>query len=255
MPSVMIFSGTTEGRELSQSMAGKGIDVHVRVATEYGAEVMGYDDRLDVKVGSCGGAEGIAKVIAELGCDMVIDATHPYALNITAHIREACGSTGIEYVRLKRSESGISVKDTVIVESVDQAVGYLKGTTGRILVTTGSNDIARYTEINDFENRVVARVLPTKTSVGKCRSAGIPERNIIAAQGPFSEEENYRTVTERGISYMVTKDSGKAGGFEDKINAARRAGITVILLRRPEESGLSYGEVVEKLEQRYGISI
>ena len=89
MTGIFIFSGTSEGRTLSKALADAGADVHVRVATEYGAEVMGFDDNIDVKVGSCGGAEGIANVIRENGYDVVIDATHPYALNITEHIKQA----------------------------------------------------------------------------------------------------------------------------------------------------------------------
>ncbi|MBE6523216.1 MAG: precorrin-6A/cobalt-precorrin-6A reductase, partial [Thermoplasmata archaeon] len=94
MSGIFIFSGTSEGRTISKLLADAGADVHVRVATEYGAEVMGYDENIDVKVGSCGGAEGIANVIRENGYDTVIDATHPYALNITEHIKQACQATG-----------------------------------------------------------------------------------------------------------------------------------------------------------------
>ena len=60
MSGIFVFSGTSEGRTISKLLADAGADVHVRVATEYGAEVMGYDENIDVKVGSCGGAEGIA---------------------------------------------------------------------------------------------------------------------------------------------------------------------------------------------------
>ena len=77
MKDVFIFSGTTEGRTLARSLASRGVMVHVRVATEYGAEVMERDDNIDVKVGSCGGAEGIAAVIRDNMYNIVVDATHP----------------------------------------------------------------------------------------------------------------------------------------------------------------------------------
>ncbi len=253
MRSVFIFSGTTEGRRLSEAIANKGIDVHVRVATEYGAEAMDFSDGIDVKVGSCGGVEGIGNVIRELGCDMVIDATHPYALNITAHIKEACENTSVRYVRLKRSESDVDYDRIVRVRTVDEAVDYLINTEGNILASTGSNDIASYTRIPDYKERVTARVLSTKESMEKCMNFGFSGKNLICAQGPFSEETNYATLKQIDARYLVTKDSGTVGGYEDKIRAAKRAGVTVILVERPKEEGLSYDEVIDIIEKEYGI--
>ena len=235
MKRILIFSGTTEGRELAEWLDSEGIMVHVRVATEYGAVVMEPSRNIDVRVGSCGGAEGIAKVIDELSIGIVVDATHPYALNITRHIREACEKTGAEYIRLRRADSEEDAGDVVRVNSVEEAVEYLKGTDGRILAATGSNELALYTRIPDYTERVVARVLSTVESVQKCAALGFEGRNLICAQGPFSEEMNVAMLKQTGARYMVTKDSGDAGGFSEKVRAARRAGATLVVIDRPEE--------------------
>lgn len=255
MSSIMIFSGTTEGRRLSQALKDKGIDVHVRVATEYGAEIMGYDESLDVQVGSCGGAEGIAKVITGFGCSAVIDATHPYALNITAHIKEACEKTGIEYIRLKRDDSSVEYDRIVKVGNIEEAVDYLIGTEGNILASTGSNDIRSYTRIPGYKERVTARVLSTKESMEKCIDCGFSGKNLICAQGPFSEDTNYATLKQIDAKFIVTKDSGTVGGYEDKINAARRAGVTVVLIERPKEEGHPFGEVLDMIADRFDLKI
>jgi precorrin-6Y C5,15-methyltransferase (decarboxylating) len=252
---VFIFSGTSEGRRLSKALADAGADVHVRVATEYGAEVMGYDPNIDVKVGSCGGAEGIADVIRKNGYGIVVDATHPYAMNITEHIRQACEATGAEYIRLKRSESDTDSDSIVKVSSVQEAVDYLKDKDGNILASTGSKDIALYTQIPDYKERVTARVLSTIESVQKCAEYGFSGKNLICAQGPFSEETNYATLKQIGAKYLVTKDSGTSGGYEDKVRAAIRAGATVVLIERPKEEGRTYGEVLELLEGRLGLKM
>lgn len=252
MRSVMIFSGTTEGRRLAMALAGK-LDVHVRVATEYGEQVMGSADGIDVKAGSCGGPEGIAAAIKEAGCGLVVDATHPYAVGITGHIREGCAKTGTEYVRLKRDESSEDTSDMVRVASLEDAIEYLKGTEGPILATTGSNGIGLYAAIPGYRERVTARVLSTPDSVTKCAEYGFSGKNLIAAQGPFSEEMDLAMLKQTGARYLVTKDSGAPGGYGAKVRAARRAGATVVLIERPGEDGLSFAQVLSLIEDRFGI--
>ena len=88
------------------------------------------------------------------------------------------------------------------------------------------------------------RVLPLTQSILSCEEAGVPHRNIIAIQGPFSEELNKAVINEFEINVMITKDSGATGGFPEKIHAARDCGIPVIVITRPEEEGLGFDEIV-----------
>ena len=229
MKRILIFSGTTEGRELAEWLDSQGVMVHVRVATEYGAVVMEPSANIDVRVGSCGGADGIAGVIDELSIGIVVDATHPYALNITRHIREACERTGAEYIRLKRPDSEGDTDGVVRFDTLEDAVEYLRGTEGRILASTGSNELHLYTEIPDYRERLTARVLSTGESVGKAVSLGFEGSHLIAAQGPFTEEENLAALRRADARWLVTKDSGTIGGFEEKVRAARRAGAKIVV--------------------------
>ena len=253
MKDVFIFSGTTEGRSLATWLASKGVMVHVRVATDYGADVMDPDDNIDVQVGSCGGAEGIARVISENMYEFVVDATHPYATTVSKHIREGCQQAGAEYIRLRREDSDVSEDDIVTVDTVSDAVDYLKDREGVILAATGSKELDRYTAIPDYRERVVARVLSTMDSVKRAVELGFEGRNLICAQGPFPEDVNYATLRQIDARYLVTKDSGTVGGYEEKVRAARRAGVTVVLVRKPDDSGHPYDEVMSMLEQRLGI--
>ena len=254
MKDVFIFSGTTEGRTLAKWLASKGVMVHVRVATDYGADVMEPDGNIDVQVGSCGGAEGIARTISENMYGIVVDATHPYATTVSKHIREGCQQAGAEYIRLRRADSDIVADDDIVtVDSVADAVDYLKDREGVILAATGSKELDRYTEIPEYRERVVARVLSTMDSVRKAVELGFEGRNLICAQGPFPEDVNYATMRQVGARYIVTKDSGTVGGFEEKVRAAHRAGVTVVLVRKPDDTGHPYDEVVSMLEQRLGI--
>lgn len=249
MSGVLIFSGTTEGRTLAEHLTSLKIEVHVRVATEYGAEVMDDTNGMDVKIGSCGGANGIASVISDNGIEIVVDATHPYATRISAHVKEACDTTGVEYIRIIRDKS-TGHQDVIEVGDISEAVDYLKDTKGNILITTGAKDASEYTKIPDYQNRITIRVLSTPESVKRCIDLGFKERNVIAAKGPFSEDANFRTLRDVDASFMVTKDSGTSGGFEEKIRAAERAGVNVIVIRRPEEHGVPYDEAVRIIEKK-----
>lgn len=254
MRDVLVFSGTTEGRTLARWLASNGVMVHVRVATEYGATVMGDEDSIDVQVGSCGGAEGIASVIREGMFDTVVDATHPYASTVSKHIREGCAAAGAECIRIARGSSGLGYSDDVTaVGSVAEAVDYLMTTEGSILAATGVKEIGEYTRIPGYRERVVARVLSTASSVARCAEFGFEGRNLICGQGPFSEETNYAALMQTGAKYMVTKDSGTVGGFEEKVRAARRAGARIVLVRKPDDDGVSYDEAVRILSERLGI--
>lgn len=251
MTGVFVFSGTTEGRAIARYLRSRGVEVHVRVATEYGAVVM-EDDGVDVQVGSCGGAEGITRTIRENGYSLVIDATHPYARRISQHIREGCADAGVECIRLVRSDGG-DHEGVTEVASVAEAVEFLKGTEGNVLVSTGSNELALFASIPDYKERITARVLSTRESMDKAVALGFEGSHLIAAQGPFTEEENLAALKRIDARWLVTKDSGTIGGFGEKVRAARRAGAGIVLVSRPAETGHGFNEVVRMLDDRLGL--
>ncbi len=247
MKGVLIFGGTTEGRSIAEYLGENGVKVHYCVFTEYGRSLMDENENIEVSSGRLG-MDGMCGLMREY--PLVIDATHPYAVNVTEHIIEACSRTGSEYVRVVRPE-GYRTEGLRIFPDIDSAVEYLKEKEGNILVTTGSKDISKYAPMKD---RVFARVLSNEDSLKKCIDAGLEGKNIICMQGPFTEELNYGMLKQFNAKYIVTKDSGQPGGFGEKIRAANRAGAEVILIGRPvEEKGMTIGEVSSMLSNRFGI--
>jgi len=123
------------------------------------------------------------------------------------------------------------------------------------LVTTGSKELKKYTALTDYKNRVYARVLSTAEVAAACKEIGFEGKNLICMQGPFSEELNYAMLKQLNAAYLVTKCSGAAGGFEEKCEAALRAGAKLIMIGRPEkeEQGISLKEAVLMLKERLGI--
>lgn len=257
---ILIFGGTTEGRNLSLALASEGADVTVSVVSELGTEELNkFLEESRPERGSLTIAQGpkdVDDICAMLeGVDLCVDATHPYAVIVTDNIRQAADRMGMELLRVTRAEADeTACSDAGVILAADpaDAAEKAKALGGRVLLTTGSKDLPTYGKLLDPE-LLYPRVLPLSQSIESCENAGIPHRNIIAIQGPFSEELNKAIINEYNITVLITKESGKAGGFGEKICACQSCGIPAIVIARPEEEGLTYEEVLaycrEKLKK------
>lgn len=250
MKPVIVFAGTIEGRTLSEYLSGQQVPVTACVATEYGETLLKENACLKVHAGRMN-QEQMEAFIRGQNAELVVDATHPYAVEVSGNVSRACADAGAEYIRLIRESSQVAAEDVIFVSSVDEAVDYLKETKGNILATTGSKELKKYTAIGDYEKRVFARVLSTGEVAQACEKLGFHGRNLICMQGPFSEEMNTAMLRQFDCRYLVTKETGKAGGFEEKIRAAQKAGAKVVLVGRPEEQkGYSYDQVLKLLREK-----
>ena len=250
---LLIFGGTTEGRKLAEFLSGQPCDVMVCVATDYGQTLLPESEHVSVSARRLPVGE-IVSLLTEKRFDLVIDATHPYAQSITKSIASACRETGTLRWRLLRSASGVSPEHTY-VETVSDAAAFLAGTEGNILLTTGSKELAKFSQLPGFSERVWARVLPLQSSLDACAQAGLPASHILAMQGPFSEAMNAAMLRTIGAQYLVTKDGGAPGGFEEKESAAKSAGARLVVIGRPpEEEGLSLSKTISALCTRFGFA-
>ena len=213
-PAVWIIGGTSEGRNLVKSLAGFNIDIYVSVATE-----------------------------------CVIDATHPYATVVTATVKEACATEACKYLRLLRpsSESG----EYITVSDFAEAVELLNHMEGNIFLTTGSKNLKDFTAVKDYAERTALRILPMEESLHTALSLGYKPANVVCMQGPFSRELNIAMLKKFHSKFMVTKDSGAAGGFEEKAEAAAAAGAKLLVIGREPEEGTGYSDVLNYLYQQY----
>lgn len=249
MSGVVIFAGTSEGRLLAETLKNTALTVHFCVATDYGASLLPDCANIKIHTGRMGEAEMTA-FLKRVEPDFCLDATHPYAVEVTANIRRACGCAKITCIRVLREEQEQKALDEskqspcLYVGSIEEAAAFLNGTKGKILLTTGSRDLENYTAITDYRNRCVARVLPTAQVMEKCARLGFEGKNLIGMQGPFSEDLNYWMLKQVKASWLVTKSSGKEGGFAEKCQAAGRAGVSVLVIGRPPEPVLEgdFGE-------------
>lgn len=253
MSKICIFGGTTEGRKLAEFLSGQPCDVMVCVATDYGQTLLPEAEHVSVSARRLPVGE-IVSLLTEHRFDLVIDATHPYAQSITKSIARACREAETLRWRLLRGASGVSPEHTY-VETVSDAAAFLAGTEGNILLTTGSKELAKFSQLPGFSERVWARVLPLQSSLDACAQAGLPASHIFAMQGPFSEAMNAAMLRTIGAQYLVTKDGGAPGGFEEKEAAAKSAGARLVMIgRAPEEEGLSLSKTISALCARFGFA-
>ena len=174
MKQIIIFAGTTEGRLLSEWLSGEGLEVLACVATEYGSLLVREGEHLHIHQGRLT-REEMAQLLKAENCPLVLDATHPYAAEVSHNIRAACEEAGCEYLRLIRPEDARGEEtreDCITVGSVKEAVACLEKTTGRILVTTGSKELHHFTSLSDYQERVYARVLASAEVVEHCQGLG-----------------------------------------------------------------------------------
>jgi len=252
---VLIFGGTTEGRGVAERLLAQGVPCTVSVATQYGEEVMEPHPLLEIHTGRLEQGAMAQLMRDGLFC-CVIDATHPHAQEVSAQIRAACEETGLPCLRLQR-ETGRTEKTggeraddrCVFVNDVEEAGTYLAGLPGRVLVTTGSKELGRFVKALGDASRVTARVLPAEASLQACREAGLAGSQIFAMQGPFDTEMNCALIRHADAEWLITKETGAAGGYPEKLRAAQECRIGAVVIRTPAASsapGMSPDEVIAR---------
>ena len=220
---LLLFAGTTEGRMLAEYLSKKRIACYVSTATEYGKSLLQEEQLSDIIIlAGRMNEEEIKTFLTEKKIECVVDATHPFAKIVTENIVNACKETQTGYIRCLRETE------------------------------TSGEDLAGQEQVRVFESvRAAAEFLSTKAAVEESVRLGFEGKHLIAMQGPFSEEMNLALLHQTRARYFVTKESGKAGGFEEKLKAAKNAGAVLIVIGRPQEIGRSVQEVCHFIESSF----
>lgn len=252
MCKICVFAGTADGRKISELLADAGAKVTICVATEYALELIEENEKLSVHTGRLSEAE-MEDFLESGEFDIVIDATHPYAKEVTENIIKAAGGADVEYRRLVRPGAEFG-DDGMVFESAGDAAEFLDGTEGNILLTTGSKELHEFSKIKGFSERAFARVLPSEESLKLCEEAGLQPSHVLAAQGPFSVLFNIEHISMTGAKWLVTKDGGNRGGFGEKVTAAINSGVKLIIIGRPPQvQGLAFNGLFNELCGRFGL--
>lgn len=230
---IFVISGTQDGRELVKQLSTHGYPLIVSTATAYGASLVEDHENCQVFHQRLN-RDQLIDFIDIHKIKLLIDATHPYAVEVSLNAISACEHLKIPYIRFDRSQSDETGYQDIIypVEGYEEAAKYLSKTQGNILLTTGSKTLEIFMNLID-KKRIYARVLPTSDVLKKCEVLGVQPSHIIAMQGPFSKEMNVEMMKKYNIRTIVTKDSGDIGGTLDKLEAAHEMGISVVMIMRP----------------------
>jgi precorrin-6A/cobalt-precorrin-6A reductase len=250
---ILLLGGTSETAPLAEALADAGCEMLVSTATDVPLAV-GNHSRIKHRRGRLTEKE-MLEVVRERAVRAIVDATHPYASNVRATAERVAAQAGIPYLTFIRP-GGVGEQDGVRFASDHAEAAKLACEARRpILLTVGSKNVGIYAEeAAACRVPLIARVLPHPDSLQLCRAAGLPDDRIIATRGPFSVEENRRLIRQFGIGVVVTKDSGKAGGVPEKLEAARAENCLLIVVGRPPQSSANafddIGALVQSLLQQ-----
>lgn len=217
------------------------------VATAYGEELLEQTDEIRVHSGRMDEMQMEACILElmKTGLHAVIDATHPHAVDVTENLKRACETAGARYIRLLRKPLDLSAYDNIVtVKSCQEAADWLEAQQGNIFLTTGLKELPEIAAQITDKKRLYARVLPQAEAFAVAEGIGLQKKQLICMQGPFSRELNAAMLRETKADFLVTKESGAAGGFADKVQAAGDVKATCVVIIRPmQESGYSLEEV------------
>ena len=246
---ILLFAGTGDGHDLALWLREQGFPFTVCVATEYGEALL--PEGMDIHVGRMD-VDSMAALMGK-GYTVVVDATHPYAVEATKNIRAAAETTGLPCLRLLRQSD--REDQCYKADTMAAAAELLRQLPGNVLLTTGSKELHSFA-VPGLVERCCPRVLPMADSLERCLSLGFLPKNIICMQGPFTKEMNAATLRQYHIATLVTKDTGGYGGFREKAEAAREMGCALLVVERPmQEEGMTLQEIQARLcgAQRKGI--
>ncbi|MGI6091402.1 MAG: precorrin-6A reductase [Veillonellaceae bacterium] len=243
---ILVLAGTKDGRQLAANLAQAGHQVVVSVVSKHGRDLAAQNnlvvntDKLD--------ANAMVQFIQFNHIKLVIDGSHPYAVNVSQNAIKACQITNTKYLRYERPALDLPYYDKLhIVTSYHQAARQAANLGQVIFLTTGSRMLGIFTAEPKLKNhRLIARVLPDPQVITQCVELGFGLNDIIALQGPFSHQLNYAMFKDFGAEVLIMKNSGQIGGSDTKLSAAMELNLSIIVIDRPK---INYDKVVFNYDQ------
>ena len=246
MEKIFLIAGTEDGRKLAEFLLEKNFDVTASVVSDYGRKLL--ETCAGIKINDKPlDADALIKILREGDFKFLVDASHPYAKNISANAIAAAQAAQIVYVRYERAEVNFDYEKIFRVESYEAAAVKAAELGKNIYLTTGSRSLKIFVDMLKDCN-LTARVLPTAEVLAQCETLGLSPKNIVAMQGRFSTELN------AGAEVIVTKNSGQLGGADTKLKAAQILNLPVVMIDRPKifypNLAASFEDVLKTIRNR-----
>ena len=230
---IFLTAGTEDGRKLAEFLARQGHDVTASVVSEYGKKILQQYDGIKINDKKLDADELTENLRGNF--DVLVDASHPYAVNVSQNAIDACRRAKIFYIRFEHAEVEVSGENIFKVDSYESAAIKAAELGKNIFITTGSRNLKIFIESPALKDcNLTVRILPTAEVLRECESYGLMPKQIVAMQGPFSTELNVETFKHFRAEVIITKNSGKVGGVDTKLDAAKILNLPVVMIERPK---------------------
>ncbi|MEO0357025.1 MAG: cobalt-precorrin-6A reductase [Pseudomonadota bacterium] len=221
---LLILAGTTEATALGRMVHDRGTAGTVSFAGRVDRPIR---QPLPQRIGGFGGAAGLAAYIRSNGITHVIDATHPFAVQMSHNAVTGCAAAGVPLVALTRAPWAAQAGDNwTHVPDIAGAVAALDRPAGRIMLAVGRMHLAEFTP-NPQHFYLLRLVDPPKDALP------LPSTHVIVDRGPFTAADDQQLMQDFKIDLIVSKNAGGTGAAA-KITAARALGLPVIMIDRPQ---------------------
>ncbi len=243
---ILVLGGTSDSLEICDRINKyKNLPYILSVTTSYG-EDLARKYAKNVITGKLA-KEDMINFIEQNNINKIIDATHPYAIEVSKNAIQCATELNIDYIRYERKSliDSINYENKYIVNSIEDACKIAREKGRNIFIGTGSKNLP---QIVDFipDRNLIVRVLPTSDVILSCENLGLNADNIIAMKGPFNQSINEEFYKHYDIDIVVTKESGTAGGFLEKVNACEALKIPVVIIAREK---INYPIVVNDIDE------
>jgi precorrin-6A/cobalt-precorrin-6A reductase len=223
---VLILGGTTEASALARKIAG---DTWLApILSLAGRTTKPRPQPIATRIGGFGGIDGLARFLRNDKIEAVVDATHPYADQMSAHVVAACRETGVPLASLVRPEWQRHADDRwQVVADASAAATALGAEPRRVFLSLGRQDLDAFAAAP--QHHYLARLidLPEQTVLP-------PDLRLLQARGPFDRADEERLQKEQRIDVMVSKNAGGTATYA-KIEAARALRLPVVMIARPHK--------------------
>ncbi|MBE1283985.1 MAG: cobalt-precorrin-6A reductase [Rhodobacteraceae bacterium] len=245
MTRTLLLGGTTEASRLARALADSNADAVFSYAGRTASPVV---QPLPTRVGGFGGVEGLVRYLQDECITHVVDATHPFAAQMSAHAVDACGQAGVDLAGFERAPWESSGGDKWFhVRDIASAVEVLPEEGARVFLAIGKQNLDAFSV--KPANHYLLRLVDAPTG-----ALPLPDASVVVARGPFDVDTDTALMRDHAITHLVAKNAG-GGGAEAKLTAARSLGVPVVMIDRPNVPPRRILRTVEQVMAWLGHSV
>lgn len=223
MSAILVLGGTTEASALARALADRG---HDAVLSYMGRVERPKPQPVPVRIGGFGGVPGLVAYLRDNGITHVVDATHPFAAQMSTNAVHACAEAGVPLIALTRPAWQPGPGDRwQRVPDMAAAVAALAGPARRVMLAIGRMHLAEFTA--QPQHHYLLRLVDAPAA-----PPPLPDHAVVVDRGPFDAAADARLMQDHGIDLVVSKNAGGEGSVA-KLQAARALGLPVLMIDRP----------------------